>query len=1034
MDAININSATVQELMVINGIGEAKARSVIEARDKLPGGFDAMSFQLANIAGVSIQFRVRLIDDGVIFFGPHVQADSSDSADLNMVDDYRGGLQNEDPRSMYTTPRASYYGLQHQVRTSPAQGWNNSEETKSLDTNSLLQQLLASQNSLKEELKQEIRDTVVGLERKMDKRDLEVDERMCELSGKVEVYGASRSNSRRSSPTLSCINHLGNEINNLKSRESGDEHMAKTRIERDFLLQNNMTRDWASDGGRNVFQKGNAKLTEETFQGIYNQCPVSVPTITVVKQPVNTLYANRNNQQYISGISPLDGGKATVSTVSSAAVSTSIDQRPEIVKPVSLSLDYHCSSLQGNNNNPDNAKVTNKSKIPADVCFSSDSEFEIERNTTRLSAPVGTSEPANLNTAFSTITRKGVSINNIVSIPNVTSLNEIYNPVSQNNCSLHETVLASAPQVISEPQIISAPQIISQPLNQPPIMASAGTAQALLGGNSYYHAPNLVPALALPPTNIPPPFWFQPPWQQPISSIIPPPVFPLPPVIQNTVVSQASNSSIPTSQQQPNILLSSTQLADAQNQTTNSRRKKKRHSVTRFELSSDESSSVVDSDDEDSDDKQGDHKQSGRLGDGRELNGTGFGDQTFNSVRAIERFKLPTFNGKHWEGFIAVFEETAELHEWSATEKFQHFFRCLKGEAADFYARLSKAKRRNYGKIIKEFSRHFNPAVLPFTARWEAIGSQQREDESLYDYKCRIQELLRKASSNSSEPTDNMGVEIFLRGMKDKEASILVAQKQPRRLNSAYSMAKSAIALREGLGSERKVVRRIADVDSDLDDKQEKFQARFDEMGYLIRNLVVDRKGPRCFNCNSEAHFIRDCPHPRSPRQNYNSGNNGYSPRNFRSENRYDTGNNNRSDNRYQTTPPRRDNQGYRSYPSQDSYRNYNREPAETRSPRNYQNRNFQRPGSPSGFQNRVVKEDLIIHHKVIFKIILRLEVTTGVVGSILRQGVDTRVIAMIIEGLMLRLADIRGVDIRVTTIIEDPMLRLADIRIIHQS
>lgn len=29
-------------------------------------------------------------------------------------------------------------------------------------------------------------------------------------------------------------------------------------------------------------------------------------------------------------------------------------------------------------------------------------------------------------------------------------------------------------------------------------------------------------------------------------------------------------------------------------------------------------------------------------------------------------------------------------------------------------------------------------------------------------------------------------------------------------------------------------------------------------MGYLIPNLVTDRKGPRCFNCNNDSHFIRD--------------------------------------------------------------------------------------------------------------------------------------------------------------------------------
>ena len=35
-------------------------------------------------------------------------------------------------------------------------------------------------------------------------------------------------------------------------------------------------------------------------------------------------------------------------------------------------------------------------------------------------------------------------------------------------------------------------------------------------------------------------------------------------------------------------------------------------------------------------------------------------------------------------------------------------------------------------------------------------------------------------------------------------------------------------------------------------------------------------------------------------------------------------------------------------------------------------------------------------------------------------QGEDTRIIIMITEGLMLRLADIRGVDIRVMIITED--------------
>ena len=73
------------------------------------------------------------------------------------------------------------------------------------------------------------------------------------------------------------------------------------------------------------------------------------------------------------------------------------------------------------------------------------------------------------------------------------------------------------------------------------------------------------------------------------------------------------------------------------------------------------------------------------------------------------------------------------------------------------------------------------------------MKSKQREDESLYNYKLRIQELLRQAYPHSSAGSTDIGVEIFLRGMSDKVAALAVVQKEPKNLDKAYTTAKSMI-------------------------------------------------------------------------------------------------------------------------------------------------------------------------------------------------------------------------------------------------
>ena len=66
--ALNINSASAEQLQALDGIGPVRAQRLIDARERL-GGFMITNFMSINIEGVTMERRMQMVDQQEIRFG-----------------------------------------------------------------------------------------------------------------------------------------------------------------------------------------------------------------------------------------------------------------------------------------------------------------------------------------------------------------------------------------------------------------------------------------------------------------------------------------------------------------------------------------------------------------------------------------------------------------------------------------------------------------------------------------------------------------------------------------------------------------------------------------------------------------------------------------------------------------------------------------------------------------------------------------------------------------------------------------------------
>jgi hypothetical protein len=155
--------------------------------------------------------------------------------------------------------------------------------------------------------------------------------------------------------------------------------------------------------------------------------------------------------------------------------------------------------------------------------------------------------------------------------------------------------------------------------------------------------------------------------------------------------------------------------------------------------------------------------------------------------------KMVIYSGKTcWESYIFQFERVAARSNWSPNRKAEKLLDCLSDHALDYAQRIGQDK--DFQELKEGLGRRFSKKDTPSVARKQLISARQREDETLEEFSQRVHFLTLEGHPDANQATlQQIAVESFLVGCKDKRAAETVMEKDPKNIFDAQDQMKAAI-------------------------------------------------------------------------------------------------------------------------------------------------------------------------------------------------------------------------------------------------
>ncbi|CAG2228279.1 unnamed protein product [Mytilus edulis] len=271
------------------------------------------------------------------------------------------------------------------------------------------------------------------------------------------------------------------------------------------------------------------------------------------------------------------------------------------------------------------------------------------------------------------------------------------------------------------------------------------------------------------------------------------------------------------------------------------------------------------------------------------------------------RNRVPFYNGRDpWSAYFMQFELIAEINRWDTDTKAIELVTALKDEAMVYASYLSPETKRSFFGLCAAMSNRFGDHGYPETYRQELHTLRKQGKENIHEYASRVEMLVRRSFPTIDVATHStLSVEYMLRGLPDQSIAIELLTKRITSMTEAIHQVTLYETYKRG-NKDRNIrqlsMQETVDFDEGEDDIEirkvggkryvtEERLTQFERgitqsLGEIIQKEMTKFNKPnvnqgyrqnqpynkdnrtktrttRCFNCNEEGHYIKDCKKPK---------------------------------------------------------------------------------------------------------------------------------------------------------------------------